>query len=158
MKILMIIDPGSRMQKDIGEKWKKYFERKKCSVRVFHSGKDHAEMLKRLMEEKGDVVIGFGLAGFEVTMYGGDLFFNRLTCPMIQFLTGDEDVAVLDQRLNINMIFYTTDAGQAEYVRSEMEFPPYIEYLENLDVDWESFAHNVEQALLYGYDRWEQTE
>lgn len=152
-KRILILSTEEARQKTLIQAWMPYFEKRNDEVEVMLLGERAEQTLPELPGKKADIIIGFDLEGFEVEMFGEDAFFNKLSCPFISFLTKplqEETLQLLDSRLNITMVFLSDCMENVEWIKKEVEFPPYAEYVEDLEKVWENM--DFTKILLYGYD------
>lgn len=133
--------------------WQPFFQKNEWKIQQIFIGKSAERTLMEIADSKADMVVCFNLAGFHVTMFGGDLFLNKLYCPIVNIVWqpfGERELELLDSRLNVTIVFFTNVQGNVDKVKKCLEFPPYIQYISDLQRFWEEI--DLERVLLYGND------
>lgn len=153
--IFLLNHKNDLLQEALTEKWKAFFEEKEREVhiRYLYEEEPLPEVVQWAEAMKPDLLIGFDMGGFEVSLYGEDIFFNKYRFPCIHFLTRpctEQEVEVLKGRLNVTFLFFTNVRENADKIQS-LRFPPYIEYVEDLSAFWTKT--DVRKCLETGYDR-----
>lgn len=132
--------------------WEVYFKNREWEMQYFFVGAERP--LAEIVSQKADMIVCFNLAGFHEKMFGEDIFLNKLYCPIINFIGRPlvkNELELLDSRMNITISFFTDCHENLENVKQYLEFPPYIQYVKNLQSAWEEI--DLESVLLYGNDR-----
>jgi len=130
--------------------WEPFFKKNECEVRKIFIGASAEQTLMEIAESKADMVICFNLAGFHVKMFGEDIFLNKLYCPIVNIIwkpLEERELELLNSRLNVTIVFFTTKKENVGKVKSCLEFPPYIQYISGLERFWEE--NDLESVLLY---------
>ena len=156
--IKKIIILGNREDKSeilkICSEWELFFKKKKWETEAFFIEADVEQTLMKIAaDERANMVICFQLAGFHITMFGGDIFLNKFYCPIVNIIwkpLGERDLKLLDSRLNVTIVFFTNDRENVDKVKQGLEFPPYIRYLPDFKKFWEEV--NLKTVFLYGND------
>lgn len=134
--------------------WQPFFQKKEWKVRNIFIGRNAEQTLMEIADSKADMVVCFNLAGFHVTMFGGDIFLNKLYCPIVNIVWqpfGKKELELLNSRLNVTIVFFTNVRENVSQVKERLDFPPYIQYISDLQRFWEEA--DLERVLLYGEKR-----
>ena len=157
--IKKVIILGNREEKQeiskICSVWETFFKKREWETEAYFIGTDAEQtLIKIAADEQADMVVCFHLAGFHVTMFGGDIFLNKLCCPIVNIIwkpLEERDLRLLDSRLNVTIVFFTNHRENVDKVQKCLEFPPYIQYIPDFNRFWEE--GDLETVLLYGNDR-----
>lgn len=87
-------------------------------------GTNPAEAVKAFLAAQApDYLITFDCVGFDITLMGGDLFYNSLGCEGAHVLWGEpqEYDEYLKQRINFVMDYYVFSETDAEYIKAHYE-------------------------------------
>jgi len=152
--ILLLNSPKEGKEKTLAAKWKAWLCQRENEVLVkyLYGEKPLTEVVQEVDKEAADLVIGFNLGGFEVKMFGDDIYWNKLCCPFIQFLSKPlekKEMELLSERLNATFLFFSDNKETIEKLKG-LKFPPFAEYVEKPEQLWEEL--DMESRIRFGND------
>lgn len=135
------------------EKWKETWKARGYEAEEVLLQGNLAEKVQYVVKSNADMVVGFNLECFDITMYGEDCYFNQLHCPFVTFLIeklDEKKLGMLEQRYNINFVFISVCEEDVRKVKRNEQIC--IRYIEEIQDDWDEMEAQIEYAIKFGND------
>lgn len=120
MKIA-ILQGNSESQITTTTKWHDQLLQNGHEISVFpFQSADFVAQMDQLLHAESDLILAYGLDILSIGMTGGDYYINKLFQPVLICLDQPlgEDIHLLEKRMNISILFYSTIRSDVEAIRN----------------------------------------